>query len=71
MHISVGRVKTHGTDLSAHTINADAHIARMPGHDNAVILIQIKLSVFDCKIRNPKRHLKISFSDGYKALTGG
>ncbi len=57
--ISVGRIKTCGSDLAAHPVDSYAHIARMLRHDYPVTLIQIEHSVFVCKIRKHKRHVKV------------
>ena len=50
IYISVGGVKTDGTDLPAHTIDSDTHIARMLSHHKAIVFIQIKHGVFGCKV---------------------
>ena len=44
--------------LPAHTIDSDTHIARMLSHHKAIVFIQIKHGVFDCKVHKQKRHVK-------------
>ena len=52
-----GQDRRHG--LAVHTINSNTHIARMLSHDKAIVLIQIKHGVFDCKVHKLKRHVKV------------
>ena len=59
IYISVCGVKTDGTDLPAHTIDSDTHIARMLSHHKAIVFIQIKHGVFDCKVHKQKRYVKV------------
>ncbi len=59
IYISVCGVKTDGTDLPAHTIDSDTHIARMLIHHKAIVFIQIKHGVFDCKVHKQKRYVKV------------
>ncbi|MDD5818306.1 MAG: hypothetical protein PUE05_07265, partial [bacterium] len=40
-------------------IHPDTHVAWMLRHDDAIVFIQIKHSVFGCKVHNQKRHLKV------------
>ena len=56
--IAVGRVKADQPYLPTQTVDTHAHIGRMLRHDDAVVLIQIKHSVFDCKVRNPRRYVQ-------------
>src|SRR5574344_595441 len=58
IYISICGVKTNGTDLSAHSIDSNTHITRMLSHHKAIVFIQIKHGVFDCKVHKQKRHVK-------------
>ena len=59
IYISVCGVKTDSTDLPAHTIDSDTHIARMLSHHKAIVFIQIKHGVFGCKVHKQKRYVKV------------
>ena len=59
IYISICGVKTDGTDLPAHSIDTNTHITRMLSHHKAIVFIQIKHGVFDCKVHKQKRHVKV------------
>ena len=59
IYISICGVKTDGADLPAHSIYSNTHITRMLSHHKAIVLIQIKHGVFDCKVHKQKRHVKV------------
>ena len=54
-----GWLQTNGTDLPAHTIDSNTHITRILSHHKAIVFIQIKHGVFDCKVHKQKRHVKV------------
>ena len=59
IYISICGVKTNGPDLPAHSIDSYTHITRMLSHHKAIVFIQIKHGVFDCKVHKQKRHVKV------------
>ena len=54
-----GWLQTNGTDLPAHTIDSNTHITRMLSYNKAIVYIQIKHGVFDCKVHKQKRLVKV------------
>ncbi|MDY3891779.1 MAG: hypothetical protein SOZ26_04490, partial [Bacteroidaceae bacterium] len=44
--------------LPAHSIDSNTHITRILSHHKAIVFIQIKHGVFDCKVHKQKRHVK-------------
>lgn len=61
VNISVGRVKSDSAHLATHPVYSDAHVRRILRHNYAVVFIQIKHGVFDCKVRYQKHHVKVGF----------
>lgn len=59
IYVAVGRVKTCHSHLPTKTVDTHTHIARMLSHYDPVVFIKIEHSVFDCKVRNRNRPVKV------------
>ena len=47
--VSVGRVEANHAHPATHGIHYHPHVARIPGHHNAIVLIQTKHTFFAAK----------------------